>query len=240
MIHRWLQGLLSENDQHTRRVSTSRKKTRRLRIEPLEDRRMLSAEADIVFLVDKSASSGEEFSDPNVPNSPGWIGDIVYGTDGTDGLDAYLKDSTRDIDPRYGLIGFGDTTFARGQSLMLGGDKFFGTAGELNDLLKSVQNPGSLEFAWDGIEHGIAEYEFRDGAAVIFVLFRRDDIGGDVYDVGNYQTSGADFHTHEGILAAMESYNVTLNSVVEATFDPAMWDSVTEALSSGWRRTGRI
>ncbi len=197
--------------------------SRLMRLESLEDRRMLSAEADIVFLVDKSMSSTEEYT---------WIGDMVSKEDG---LDDYLTDPLRDIDPRYGLIGFGDTgetgalgygfshVLDAGDMYPVGnpdGDLLFGDASQLDAIVNNLNKSGSDERVWDSIEHAIAEYEFREGAAVIFVAFRRSDSGTPF--AGNSPEHGA-VQTHEGILAAMQSYNATLNTVVQATFDSAMF-----------------
>lgn len=198
---------------------------------------MLAAKADIVFLVDKSASSGTEFS---------WIADVVSRANG---LDAYLRNASRDIDPRYGLVGFGDDSFDLstgapwGHSHLLDvndgngdGDKLFGTASQLANVVQTAVNAGSYELAWDGIEHAIQEYEFRPGAAVIFVLFRRDDLGGSfpVYYVGNEPNdSNLEEQTRTGILAALDSYNVTLNTVIEAMFDPAMYSSANGGIVLG-------
>ncbi len=216
----------------TQRKSVKRKQVhrahsgfRQLRLEALEDRRMLSAEADIVFLIDKSKSSGEEYT---------WIGDMVSEVGG---LNDYLTDPLRDIDPRYGLIGFGNggITGAGGYGFShvldindtnSDGDVLFGTASQLDAVAdNSIINnsEGSEELVWDSIEHAIAEHEFREGAAVIFVMFRRDDNGGSARLFAGNQPEGGGVQTHEGILAAMQSYNATLNSVVEAAFDPAMF-----------------
>jgi len=183
---------------------------------------MLAKDADILFLVDKSASAGMEFS---------WIADFVTRSGG---LDDYLTDHERGITPRYGLIGFGDGNFSpEGHSHVLDGndsnsdgDKLFGNAAQLASVVSELSNQGSNEQVWDAIEHTIAEYEFRDGAAVIFIIFRRDDLQGNDSFAGNEPRSIFANHTFTGTLATLKSYNVTLNAVVEAMFDPAMGEFV--------------
>src|SRR3989304_8452746 len=73
---------------------------RQLRFEFLEDRRMLSTMADIVFLVDESGNFGEtDYQD--------WLLAMVSGING---LDPTLR-NTNGIDARYGLVGFGEGIF---------------------------------------------------------------------------------------------------------------------------------
>ncbi len=190
-------------------------RSRRPAFETLEGRWMLARDTDFVFLVDKSASINEEY---------GWIADFVSRSGG---LDDYLTDPARGINPRYGLVGFGDQSLQQGHSHLLDpndsnsdGDRLFGTAAQLSAVAANVARSGSHEYAWDGIEHAIAEYEFRDGAAVIFVMFRRDDYESPLFDTegGNI----GDIQTFAGTLAALNSYNVTLNAIVEAPFDAAV------------------
>jgi hypothetical protein len=173
---------------------------------------MLAQLADIVFLVDESGSDAPEFS---------WIADVVNRLNG---LDDYLANPLRNIDARYGLVGFGDDFAEVGHSHLLGGNKLFGTAAELASVVTSLTNNGSAEAAWDAMEHTIAEYEFRPGAAVIFVVFRRDDLNANALNFDVRDKSGPEL-TRAGTLAALKSYNVTLNSVVETTFDPRMYTS---------------
>src|SRR5688500_8793115 len=67
--------------------------------EQLKDRRLLAPMADVLFLFDESQSGEAQ------PGQPGptqqWLASIA------DELDASLR-STRKIDVRYGLVGFGD------------------------------------------------------------------------------------------------------------------------------------
>lgn len=170
------------------------------RFEALEDRRMLAAEADILFLVDKSNSTGEEFP---------WIADLVSRVEG---LDNYLRDPAQDIDPRYGLVGFGNDGIADlGNSHLLDvndsngdSDMLFGDASQLAAVVANLNKFGGDEDAWDGIEHALQEYEFRDGAAVIFVMFRRADGGQNPTELGNDPVN--DTLIRDGIFAAMESH----------------------------------
>ena len=55
----------------------------------------------------------------------------------------------------------------------------------------------------DGIEHAIAEYEFRDGAVPVFVLVQNEEA----------RTPLNRTLTRDGILSALESKNVLLNTL---------------------------
>ena len=197
---------------------------RNARYEVLEDRRMLASDADIIFLVDKSSSLGTEYD---------WIADIVTRPGG---LDDFLKAPAQNISPRYGLVGFGnDQLGAFGHSHLLDvndvnsdGDTLFGDSTQLSVVAEAVINSGSNEDVWDAIEHTIAEYNFREGAAVILVAFRRDDnvtfAGNSSAPTGTQSVSAQ--ITRDGVIDAMKSYNASLNTIVVAEFDPLLGEYV--------------
>lgn len=212
------------------RSTTLQSLARRLFCEPLEDRRMLAGtQADIVFLVDESFSDTEA-------STQEWLSRMVAGVDANNNGDRTemgdvlnLADqlATQGIDDvRYGLVGFGQrlnaTTqrYAHSQLLEPGiTTSLFGTpavsptpdspatlsTAELNTVFNTnTAEDGGLEDGWDAIEHAIAEYDFRDGAVAIFVLVQNDE---------GRAPLDASFWTRDGVLSALESKNVILNTL---------------------------
>lgn len=80
-----------------------------LRVERLEDRRVLSTSADIVLVVDLSNSSDD----------PGFNDILAWLSEGIDEIDSAIE-SNGLTDRRYGVVGFGgpDTDF--GHSFVVG------------------------------------------------------------------------------------------------------------------------
>ena len=76
--------------------------SRKLRFESLEDRRVLSSSADVIFLVDQSSSSDGAGDDlvQNRINSMDWLRDNLTQFDSSLDLNGVT-------DRRYGLVGFG-------------------------------------------------------------------------------------------------------------------------------------
>ena len=133
-----------------------------LRFEVLEDRRMLTTLADIVFLVDNSAS--------DFAVTKNWLDSIV------DDLDSSLRNEN-DIDVRYGVTAFGevydnslhryahsavvdtDTSKSVFERLFSSGATAQDHVDDLQaaiDHLIAVENGGD-EDGWDAIDHAIAE-----------------------------------------------------------------------------------
>jgi len=192
----------------SRACRTSDHRNKRLRFEMLDDRRMLSTMADIVFLVD---ASGSESDFPAID----WLHSIVAD------LDNSLR-AANDINVRYGLVGFGQTDrFAHSQVADFNpapGKTVFGRLWSENDHLNDIQSAmvnlenavgGGNEDGWDAIDHAIAEYDFRPGAVPVFVLVQNDEgrIAGSGFDGVNNTL------IHDGILAALKSKNVLLNTL---------------------------
>jgi hypothetical protein len=183
--------------------------TRRpLSLEYLEDRRMLSAAADIVFLLDKSGSVA---ADPDVLV---WLKDEIFSS--TTGVAKQLVDpGKRDSDVRYGLIGFGDSNSPSGgfaHSYIVNSsaaDPFFGTAAQLDVVLENLasSNPSTFgvhgEDGWDAFEHVVSEYRFRPGAVPVVVLLQN-------VEGRNYFNTTL---TRDGVLAALKSKNVVVNTM---------------------------
>lgn len=173
--------------------------SRRLKFESVEERRMLTAMADVVFLVDESAT------DTNT-GTQAWLSTII------DELDtAFAADS---INVKYGLVGFGDGSqsspdFAHSHLLGPSGSKqqfttdyaFLASAISTDLVDTGVENS---EDGWDSLEHAIAEYDIREGAVPIFVLVQGDQ----------GRTYLNDTLTHDGVWRALESKDAVLNSVI--------------------------
>jgi hypothetical protein len=218
-----------------KRVSTSQvlsPQKRSLRLELLEDRRMLSATADILFLLDKSGSVS---SDPAVYN---WLKDKIFtpATGQPNPIVQKLVDKgINETDVRYGLIGFGAAGLSSGgfaHSHIIdpnATDPLFGTADQVDAMLESLY-PGGFgghgEDGWDAFEHVISEYRFRPGSVPIVVLLQNRE--------GRNHTNAT--LVREGVLAALESKNVSVTTLVYGSdqsgdpakmFDLALYSTIT-------------
>ena len=197
---------------------------RQLRFEFLEDRRMLSTMADIVFLVDESGNFGEtDYQD--------WLLAMVSGING---LDATLR-NTNGIDARYGLVGFGEgilqsghTVFGHSQVVNTSVSTtdpaaLFGTATQLQLAIDQLAMTGGSEDGWDALEHAIAEYPFREGAVPVFVLVQGQE--------GRVLLNNT--LKRDGIFAALTSKNVVLNSMVVGPINVPLFSLAPYELASG-------
>jgi hypothetical protein len=184
-----------------RRVSKSNRtkttRNRTPRIESLEDRSLLAVMADVVFLVDQSAST------TNIIEQ--WLSESVVQPDGLH--NALVAGG---IDVRYGLVGFGaggelgvTAKFAR--SYVVDGGTYSSGTDHVADIKTAINNlgtVGAVEDGWDAIEAAIAEYPFRDGAVSMLVHVQNG-------------SGRIDFNTtlvRDGVLRALESKNVVFNS----------------------------
>ena len=178
--------------------------SRQLRIESLEDRRVLST-SNVVFLFDETESSNSFQED--------WLIDIVAQLDNS--LDQVGISSRQ-----YGLVGYGDDESSeRAHSHVVdpspsSSDPLFGSASQLSTAATTLNNEFEQEDGWDAIEHAVAEYNFDPGAAVLFVLIQNTD---------GRSTAPNRTLTELGVLASMESHNISLTTVVEASFDADMF-----------------
>lgn len=92
------------------RLQRNRARSTQLSFESLEDRRMLTTMADIVFLVDNSRSDSEEMLETKQ-----WLEDVVTGDDNHNDIrDTGENDLSERLaaqgvtDVRYGLVAFGE------------------------------------------------------------------------------------------------------------------------------------
>ena len=163
---------------------------------------MLAAMADIVFLVDESGSEQNT-------HTQDWLATIV------DDLAARLQ--ADQIDVRYGLVGFGEGLPPEGETSRFAHTQLLGPTGSKDEwttseaeLISAINNDlaelgtGPSEDGWDAVEHAIAEYDFRDKAVPMVVLVQGDQ----------GRTILNETLTRPGILAALQSKNVILNSIV--------------------------
>ena len=194
--------------------------SKRLRIEHLECRAMLSASADIVFLFDESGSSMNEETTHGFAETLPWLKENIEEID-----TALRLQGVTDL--RYGLVSYGGIELSGyGHSFLVdagngsASDRLFSesTAGnpaaratehviEIGTAFTNIhpdRSAPSLEDGWDAIEHAVSEYDFRDGAVPIFVLIQSDE--------GLVRTNNS--LTREGTLASMSSSNVILNVLV--------------------------
>jgi len=176
------------------------------------------AKADIIFLVDESASAED------VPTQD-WLRYVVTGDANNDdinsGAGAVANDTTSLAerlelagidDVHYGLVGFGFLGSEEGNSFLVdrtlptdNPKALFGSSTQLATATDELDTSGDTEDGWDAIEHAIAEYEIRPGAVPIFVMVQTE---------GGRATTVNTTLRQEGIEAALASKNVILNSVV--------------------------
>jgi len=154
---------------------------------------------DFVFIVDESGSAS---SIETV------LEELVLSLHAVLQTDAYSV--------RYGLVGFAATFSAGFAYSHLIGDAPFGSIAGLVTALESTPVTGGFEDGWEGIDHGLAEYQFRPGAAVNVVLLQN----------GNGRNTLNTTLTKEGILSALGTRNAVLNSIVMASFDPNLGNPV--------------
>jgi hypothetical protein len=155
------------------------------KLEMLESRAMLASTADIVFIIDESASSAPtDVEQGKAGHSEHyWLHKMIPV------LDARL-DERGIADNRFGLVGFGRLNtetepLSRGILLDVGlddneaNDSVFGNADEVLDAIDNeFKNAGGNEDGWDGLARAInilspvnePIYEFRPEAAVHFIL----------------------------------------------------------------------
>jgi hypothetical protein len=211
----------------------------KLCVEVLEDLCVLSTMADVVFLVDNSESDIVQGLHSNR-----WLRDVITGDFNRDDIkDPEEKDLSEVLaaqgigDVRYGLVAFGeqylvDNTYRFAHSEPVGSqgvgvfDRLWSdgaTATEhLSDLTAAldhlVENErGGVEDGWDAIDHAIAEYEFRPGAVPIFILVQNTE-GRNIRNPFELPPSTIVQNStlmHDGILAALKSKNVILNTIVQ-------------------------
>lgn len=178
-----------------------------LRFERLEDRRLLAMDvkADIVFVVDESGSESGILHT--------WLtNSLAPQLENNDFAQSLRRQKITDI--KYGVIGFSGpsasgaaNSYVVNQSGLTRVDKLSGrnTPTQLVTALGNLTDiDGDNEDGWDGLEHAIAEFPFRDGAVPVVILVQNEQ--GRVF--GNRAL------TYEGIAAALQSKNVLLNSMV--------------------------
>jgi hypothetical protein len=196
-----------------RRKRNVDQRSRRLHIEVLEDRRMLAVPADVVFMVDTTGSA-------EISPVEEWLRLSLVPQ-----LDATLRSPANgnpndDIDVRYGLVRFGNFDVNEGfaSSRIVdsnAADKLFSNGNHVTDFQDAISllNFGNnFEDGWDAIEHAIAEYDFRDNAVPVFVLVQNDE-----------GLTPANFTlTRDGILSALKSKNVILNTITVGQQDPVI------------------
>jgi hypothetical protein len=181
---------------------------------------MLATMADVVFLVDASASAINF-------QTIEWLDAIASQ------LDTTLRVSN-DVDMRYGVVAFGQQydnlthRAAHSHVVDLNGagtvfERLWSASDHLSDLQASLTSldeaaQGGVEDGWDAIDHAIAEYDFRPGAVPVFILVQSNE-GRNIYDSNGTTVRQNGTLTHEGVLAALESKNVILNTLVVGPVD---------------------
>lgn len=215
---------------------------KKLKFESLENRDLLSVSADIVFLVDESPSLGGGTLTP-VEGEPPITREYHWLADYAESLDNHLGQAGI-TDIRYGLIGFGLPNFETIRHTVafsygvidenestgvtqLDDKLLFGDADALAHTVQTTLgffrpagDSSATEDGWDPIEHAVAEYNFREGASVIFVLIQDPD--GDI-NPGREQVRNSSL-TQPGVLSALQSVDAVLNVVVDVPFDSDMID----------------
>jgi hypothetical protein len=179
-----------------------------LNFEILEDRRVLATgvAADIVFLIDESGSNS--VSDP----THDWVRTSLVPRLEATGFASNLA-SKGITDVKYGLVGYGggsnispnrDLANSFVVNSASSTSKLVGTNLQLSQAMANLSRNGDFEDGWDAIEHAMAEYPFRAGAVPVLVLVQSDE--------GRNELNAT--LTRPGVLAALQSKNVLLDSLV--------------------------
>ena len=190
---------------HRRHRDSADGASRRLLFERCEDRRMLTVMADVLFVVDESASVVAQGSTNAIAHD--WLDTIVPLLESGSFENSLANKGIDDI--RYGLVGFGEfvqntTTPKFAHSQLLASDDIYGNSDDLDSAIPSLAEFGGFEDGWDALEHAIAEYNFREDAVPVFVLVQNEE----------GRVSLNDTLTRDGIFAALRSKNAILHVMV--------------------------
>lgn len=149
---------------------------------------------DVAFLVDESGSMSGEHAWLS-----GMVGDLESGLVGA-GL----------TPNQYALVGFGSYNHGGSSEVPhkhpLDGSMDWMTASQLATETGNLVIDGGYEDGWRAIDYAIANYSFRSGAGVNFVLITDEDRDNSI------SLAYAD------VLASMTQRNILLNAVVNANF----------------------
>ncbi|MEX2317165.1 MAG: choice-of-anchor Q domain-containing protein [Pirellulales bacterium] len=137
-------------------------------------------------------------------------------------LDAYLE-SQGVANNRYGLVGFGTDQhsdhFPHIHLLGTSGQRFSSDPADLADAANDLVSSnviGDAEDGWGAIELALAEYDFREGAAVHLVLIT-DEIRAATENFENGELHASPIE-REGTAAALQASNATLSAFVSAEY----------------------
>ncbi|MCA9215293.1 MAG: VWA domain-containing protein [Planctomycetales bacterium] len=202
-------------------------------IESLENRSMLAATADIVFVVDESGSQKIDIANDGQAIRP-WVSLIarqleeklvsrgvgdVSGLDPNDPTDADIIDRTQN---RYGVLAFGDDTVPA--RIVEVNNEAFASADQIDSYLATFENDGTSEDGYNAIDEAIdlvgdGGYDFRANAAVHFILisdeFRSDALNN---NVGTTINGDPIFELllsalYEDEISTFDPYNETISSL---------------------------
>ena len=169
--------------------------------------------ADVIFITDESGSASTE--------EHVWLSNMILELEASLIQQGYTSN-------RYGLIGFG-TPLSSSQhafSHLVGGE-LMGSATETSIAATTLVRSGVDEDGWDTIEHAVAEYDFRSGAAVHFVFISDEDrvptntpltVVDD--DPGTIDVDESE--TPNSVLPILKARNATFTSIIAAAFEPGV------------------
>ena len=179
--------------------------------------------ADIVLLIDESGSSTQSES--------GWLANMLVG------LEAELVQRGFTSN-RYGIVGFANRQLSGefAYSYLVGG-QLFGDAQDAIATTGMLVHTGGTEDGWDSLEHAVAEYDYRPGAAVHFIFLSdepRNNLNTSLTPDDNVGTpSISEQLLPTAIRPVIDARNATFTAVVTATFTPDnSGDTVLGALSA--------
>ncbi len=214
-------------------------------LDMLERRDLLSATADIIFLVDESGSQGTGSEGQAVRP---WVSLITGELE-----QKFLSRGIGSDDPnQYGVVAFGtgqvqaDNPTAggpRARAIELPDGRLFGNSSEINVFLSQFNNSGDQEDIWEAASTGIgvdtimSAYEFRPQAAVHLIAvtdeFRqfKSNMGGTTSSGGSLFFEILDELRHPNITTA-SGFQI-LNDAVLTTVAPFDFETDEFGLNLG-------
>ena len=139
-------------------------------------------------------------------NEHSWLGGMISQLD-----NELLRAAGNDIfDPRYGLVGYGDSYGPNGQmghAQYMESGELWGSASEFDIASKDLVTSGGTEDGYEALEFAIDNYDFRNSATKNIMLITDEDRD-PFFTTSEYQD----------VLEKLNAYDITLNVLVGASY----------------------